>query len=319
MRQLAQADPAQLDAILEDTYPIWGEGLSSSGYRSWNRGQMATRWGQKHLQRVVLTEGGTVLASAKRYDFEAVVGTETAVVMGIGAVFTSPAQRNRGYARALMETMVTDAANRGCRYALLFSEIGSAYYESMGFRVVPRTQLLMDVVRKPGAPATFVRSGETTDLIEIAEINRLYREGASFALKRSPEQIEFCFARRRLLAGLGPAGHRTVEFFVTEEGYRAVAYVLITRGPNGVVLEECGDRDPTGARVGAMLQVLAGRTPGESQKLMTTWFPPSFRPPQVKVLDETPAGEIMMLRPLNGAPMPSIESAPVIYWNTDVF
>lgn len=319
MRQLAPADPAQLDAILEDTYPIWGEGLSPSGYRAWNRGQMATRWGRKHLQRVVLSEGGAVLASAKRYDFEAVVGTETAVVMGIGAVFTAPAQRNQGYARALVETMVADASNRGCRYALLFSEIGSAYYESMGFHVIPRTQLLIDVVRKAGAPATFVRSGESADLIELAEINRLYREGASFALKRSPEQIEFSFSRRRLLAGLGPAGLRGVEFFVTEEGYRAVAYVFITRGPNGVVLEECGDRDPTGARVGAMLQVLAGRTPGESPQLMKTWFPPTFRPPQVKVLDEVPAAEVMMIRPLNGAPMPALGGAPVIYWNSDVF
>ena len=319
MRQLVPADSTQLDTILDDTYPIWGEGLSQTAYRSWNRSQMATSWGQKHLRRVVLTEGGSVLASAKRYDFEVQVGPDAVTAVGIGAVFTSPSQRTHGYARALMETMVNDAVNRGCRYALLFSEIGSAYYESMGFRVIPRTLLSIDVVRKPGAPATFVRSGEASDLIEIADINRRYRDGAAFALVRSPELIEFSFTRRRLLAGLGPAGHCGVEFFVTEEGYRAVAYVFITRGPGGIVIEECGDRDPTGARVGAMLQVLAGRTPAESPQPMTTWLPPNFRPPQIKVLGEVPAREIMMIRPLNGAPMPAIDSAPIVYWNTDTF
>ena len=319
MRQLATADSTQLEAILDETYPIWGEGLSRSAYGAWNRAQMATRWGRANLRRVVLTDEGTVVASAKRYDFDAVVGAESASVVGIGAVFTPPAMRNRGYARALMETMVDDAVNRGCRYALLFSEIGPAYYESMGFRTIPRTLLSIEVIQKGGPPATFVRSGETTDLPEIADINRRYREGASFALTRSPEQIEFSFTRRRLLAGLGPAGHRSVEFFVTEEGYRAVAYVFITHGPGGIVVEECGDRDPTGARLGAMMQVLAGRTPAETPQPMTAWLPPTFRPPQIRVIGETPAREIMMIRPLNGAPMPAIDTAPVIYWNTDTF
>jgi hypothetical protein len=266
-----------------------------------------------------LVDNGTVLASAKRYDFQARIGPSETPVAGIGAVFTPVAQRNRGYARALVERVLEDATARGCRYALLFSEIGSAYYESMGFRVVPRTTLSIDVVRKAGAPATFVRSGEATDLPEIGDINRRYSEGASFALVRSPELIEFSFTRRRLLAGLGPAGHRGVEFFVTEEGYRAVAYVFITRGPGGVVVEECGDRDPTGARIGAMLQVLASRTPAETSQPMTTWLPPSLRPPQIKVLEETPAREVMMIRPLADAPMPSLDTAPVIYWASDVF
>ena len=52
---------------------------------------------------------------------------------------------------------------------------------------------------------------------------------------------------------------------------------------------------------------------------MTAWLPPTLLPPQIKVLGETPAREIMMIRPLNGAPMPAIDSAPVTYWNSDTF
>src|SRR4029453_19281747 len=106
MRQLVTADSTQLDAILGDTYPIWGEGLSPSSYRSWNRAQMATRWGQGHLRRVALAQEETVVASAKRYDFVAQVGATEVPVIGIGAVFTPTAHRNRGYARELMQLMM---------------------------------------------------------------------------------------------------------------------------------------------------------------------------------------------------------------------
>ena len=37
----------------------------------------------------------------------------------------------------------------------------------------------------------------------------------------------YSVAKKRMLAGLDPSGRRTVEYFVTEEGYQAVAYVLL--------------------------------------------------------------------------------------------
>jgi len=312
---------------MDGTYPIWGEGLSRDAYRSWNRAQLATAWGRDHLRRMAWTNDRTLLASAKRYDFHARVGGDPAPVLGIGAVFTPGDRRGRGHARELIEAMLADGSVRGCRYALLFSEIGSPFYESLGFRVLPRTWATLAVVPKSGrgAPATFVRSGETTDLPLIAEISARYGEGQTFSLERSPELIGFGFARRRLLAGFGPAGLREVEFFVAEEGHRPAAYVFITRGPAGAVLEECGDRDPSGARVGAILQVLAARTPADPLLRMNGWLPADLRPPQVRIVAEMPAPEIMMIRPIGDAPWPIAAGAPdladprIAYWQTDVF
>jgi predicted N-acetyltransferase YhbS len=316
--RLIVADAARLEHLLDDTYPVWGEGLSRSAYGAWNRAQMATRWGQDHLRRVVLDDEGKVLASAKRYDLVARIGAERQRGLGIGALFTPEAQRGRGHARRLIELMLDEAADRGCRFALLFSEIGSAYYESMGFRVVPRPLVTLEIIRKPGAPATFVRSGETTDLPALADISARDAADAAFALDRSPELIEFFMLRRRLLAGLGPAGLRQLEFFVAEEGRSAVAYVVITRGPRGVVLEACGDRDPAGARVGSMLQVLAGRDPVDPAAPLRAWLPASFRPPQLRVIAESPASEIMMIRPIGVSAMPDMGRG-VVYWQSDVF
>src|SRR5436190_23336934 len=100
--QLSPADPAQLEAILDQTYPVWGEGLSRHAYGAWNRAQMASRWGRQHLRRLALTDEETLVASAKRYDLEIRIGELTAPVVGIGAVFTPSALRGRGHARALI-------------------------------------------------------------------------------------------------------------------------------------------------------------------------------------------------------------------------
>jgi hypothetical protein len=139
------------------------------------------------------------------------------------------------------------------------------------------------------------------DLDAIADIAARADAGAACALVRPADVITFFLTRKRLHAGLGPAGVRSVEFFVTEEGSRAVAYVVVTRGPHGVVLEDFGDRDPSGARVGAMLQALAARTPAEPPTRLRAWVPPAGLPPQVRVIAQGPADEIMMLRHI-GAP-----------------
>ena len=70
----------------------------------------------------------------------------------------------------------------------------------------------IEVLPVTGAPAMFVRSGEAADLGAIAEITARYAEGAAFALDRTPDLIGFGFARRRLLAGLGPPGFATSSF-----------------------------------------------------------------------------------------------------------
>lgn len=296
---LLTADSGLLDAILDGTYPIWNEGLTRQAYGQWNRAQMATEWGRRHLHRVALVEGGRLLASAKRYDFRATWQGAPVDVLGVGAVFTPPELRGRGHARALLDLMHDDARARGCAVSLLFSEIGPAYYEALGYRIVPTRTMNVHVIRKPGAPATLVRAGDERDLPVIAEVaaSRVAGEHA-FRLERSPDLIAFGLARRRLLAGLGPAGLRSVEFFVAEEGMRAVAFVTISRGPNGTLLEDCGDRDPGGARVGAILQVLAARTPADADVDLISWLPATLQPPQVVITDSAPMNEVMMIRSL---------------------
>lgn len=313
--QLVVADEGALAGILKSTYPIWGEGLSPDGYEKWNRAQGATVWGRDHLRRVALVDGDEVLASAKRYDLRAWVAGRPALVLGIGAVFTPEDRRGRGHARALIELMTADAAVRGCTLALLFSEIGAEYYEQLGFHVVPQRVPEIEIAPRKGVPAALVRTGGPGDLDAIAQIAS--RARAAFALDRSADHIAFFLARRRLLAGLGPAGLRSVEFFVVEEAYRAVAYVVIARGPHGVVIEDCGDCDPSGARVGAMLHTLVLRNSAEPILRCRASLPLGFDSPCWRVLSHAAPDEIMMVKSLGESL--TIIDGQTVYPHLDVF
>jgi hypothetical protein len=170
-----------------------------------------------------------------------------------------------------------------------------------------------------GSPAVLVRAGEDTDIEHIADMHAPEKAPGRWALRRTGDLIRFAIAKRRLLAGLGPPGLRQVEFYVTEEGYRAVAYVLISRGPEGVWLLECGDRDATGARVGAMLQSIEARTPAETPTRFRAWLPAGWCPPQIRIVHTAPAAELMMLMSLEGTPTPALDEGDVRYWQADVF
>ncbi len=58
-------------------------------------------------------------------------------------------------------------------------------------------------------------------------------------------------------------------------------------------IEECGDRDPSGARIGAILQALIAREPVEQRPIIRGWLPPGFEPPQITIVSARPSTEVM--------------------------
>jgi len=239
---------------------------------------------------------------------------------GIGALFTPPEERGRGHASTLVEELVTRARRDGALIASLFSEIGTPFYERLGFAPVPLDEVTVTVDRKKGgAPAMLVRAGEERDLAVVAAMHAVRSANVSFALRRDASLVHYALSKKRLLAGLGPPGLRQVEFFVAEEGASAVAYVVLSENANGWTLEEAGDRDPVGARLGAMLQVLLAREPSHHTPLIRAWWPRAFAvPPQVQLTDRSAPKDVFMVRPLSDAAMPKTAD-DVFYWHADHF
>ena len=317
---LVVAEGALLDRILDLTFPIWNEGLSRQAYGQWNVSQTRTPWGREHLHRfALLDDDGELLATAKRYRHEIRLDGREGWMAGFGAVFTPPAGRGRGAASRLLELLMERSRAEGALLASLFSEIGPGFYARLGFRPVPFDEVTVNVTVKGGSPAMLVRAGVERDLPDIAALDATRSSGVRFALRRSPSLLAYALTKKRLLAGLGPPGLRQLEFFVAEEGASAVAYVVLSENANGWTLEEAGDRDPAGARLGGMLQVLLAREPSHRTPLIRAWWPRAMAvPPQLQLTDRSEARDIFMVRPLADVAMPETAD-DVFYWRSDYF
>lgn len=318
--KLVPADAALSPKILDATFAIWHEGLSRAAYGRWWEAQRRIRWGQERVQRFALVDDtGAWRASAKRYRFDVRIDGRHGWMSGLGAIFTPSEHRGRGYASRLIELLLDRDRREGALVAGLFSEIGADFYGRHGFRPIPFTDVTVEVTRKDGAPAVLVRAGEERDLPALSAMHDSRCGTARFALMRDPAAIQYALSKKRLLAGLGPPGLRQVEFVVAEEGASAVAYAVLHQNASGWTLEEAGDRDPAGARLGAILQTLVAREPARPAPLIRAVWPSGFPvPPQVQLKDRSPSRDLFMLRPLVDLDLPT-RADEIFYWHSDYF
>ena len=139
-----------------------------------------------------------------------------------------------------------------------------------------------------------VRAGENSDAAGVAAMHDQRARGFDLAMLPDEAQVRYSISKKRMFAGLGTGLGRSIEYFVSEEGHQAVAFVLlqVTRGASGQSdtwsIEACGDRDPSGARLGAMLQVLLARAPSAQRPIIRAWWPDSLRPPQLRIVHASP-------------------------------
>jgi len=167
---------------------------------------------------------------------------------------------------------------------------------------------------------TLVRGGEERDLAAIVAMGQVRAAPFRFHLDRDLDFVQYAITKKRLLAGLGSPGAHQVQFFIAEEGITAAAYVVLHVVGHTWTIEECGDRDPGGARVGAILQALIAREPVERRPSIRGCLPPGFVPPQFTIVAAKSSMEIMRVRWLGTTSVrPRLSSDDVLYWHNDVF
>jgi GNAT superfamily N-acetyltransferase len=124
---MGHRDAAVLDAMVADGRPLLRRWLEDGLYRGW----LAEREG------AVVAGGGLIVSTwlpnaADPQDRRATILN----------VYTEPAHRRQGLARALMEVMLGWCRDEGFRAVTLdASEDGRALYESLGFRPTPQMRL----------------------------------------------------------------------------------------------------------------------------------------------------------------------------------
>lgn len=298
------------------------EGLSRQAYSRFDTAQMGTAWGRRHQRRLALVDGADVLASATRYDLTAILDQQPVRVCGIGSLFSEPSHRDDGHAREFVDRLLDDAVRDGAVMALRFSEMRPQDCEPDGFELVPMLEAELSVAEssRRGAPMTLIRGGEERDLAAIVAMGQVRANPFRFHLDRDVDFVQYAITKKRLLAGFGQATARQLHFFIAEEGITAAAYVVVSIVGRTWTIEECGDRDPSGARVGAILQALIAREPVERRPTIRAWLPRGFVPPQVTLVSAKPSAEVLMVRSLGSmAVTPLLSGDDVLYWRSDIF
>ena len=319
MATVVPAEGVILERILEVAPRTSLQGLSRDAYAKFDAAQMKTAWGRDHRRRFALVDGADVLASATQYDLPGILDKRPVRVCGIGEITQSAL--GTAVAQELVDQLLDKASHDGAAIALLFSDM-SPEHRPAGFGVVSMTVAELKVTEstRRGAPMTLIRGGEERDLAAIVAMGQIRSDPFRFHLDRDVDFVQYAITKQRLRAGLGQPGARELHFFIAEEGITAAAYVVVSIVGGTWTLEECGDRDPSGARVGAILQALIAREPVERRPTIRAWLPRGFVPPQVTIVSTKPSIHVLMVRSLESTGVhPPLSDGDVLFWGSDLF
>ncbi len=315
------ADLALLARIVELRHRHAAVPLTAAAFARWQQAQSRTAWGRTHITQMALMDGDLLRASAACYHVPAVLDSRDVRVLAAGDLL--PHTSNLDDTRALVEQMLVDATASGDAVMVIGARERPSWADELGFAdITPSTvELACPTTRRPGAPMLSIRAGEDSDLTHIVGMgDTAWATARRFHLTRDADFIKHGIVVDRLLAGLSPLGTLRLEFFATEEGTNAAAYVVLRVTEDGWVLQQCGDRDPTGARVGAIIQALVARDPTAVAPRIRAWLPPGVVPPQVRTTPSDASLGCVLARVLE----PASDTAPLtaadsLYWRSDCF
>jgi Acetyltransferase (GNAT) domain len=321
MLTLVPAEGTILERILDTQHSVEHEGLGRQAFTTRDRVQRRTAWALRHHRRVVLMDGSDVLASAQRYDFTGWLDHQRVSICGIAAVCTDLTRGNGHHPRELVERLIDEARRNGSDVAILFVTTGRIACVPDGFEMIPTADVELGVAEslRHGAPMTPMRGAEDRDLPAIVAMGQVRSDRYRFHLDRDVDLVKHVITRKRLLAGLGAAGVRQLHFMIAEEGITAAAYLVVSIAAGTWTIEECGDRDVSGARVGALLQALIAREPAERRPVIRGWLPAGFVPPQVTIVSTQPSPELIFGQVLTTRTPLRLSAADVLFWRSDVF
>ena len=317
--QVVAADGGLLDRALDAVFSDPAHGLDRAAYGTWDAAQRKSPWAASHQRRFALLERDLLTATALRRDLTGSLDGLPISICALGSI----SSRGRAVAACQLLSRLSEySRNDGADAVLIFASAEAAVTVPERFERLPIDHVNVRVVEssRRGAPMILVRSGEERDLPALVSMGAQRAAQYRFHLTRDAPLMKHVIARMRMLAGLGGHGARQLEFLVAEEGATAAAYLVLSRSGSAWTIDECGDRDPSGARVGAMLQSVIARESSECRPVITSWFPAGFRPPQLVVTSTTvgkDAHNPRFFRPR--ATRVRLTAGDVLFWPSDSF
>jgi GNAT superfamily N-acetyltransferase len=287
MPHLVNASQAQVEAVYRESHAIWGGGLNFEQYFGLWREVSSLPWTRKHAAfRVWLGDDGELLSSLKLYRplIQLFGRTERATVLG--AIFTPRAMRGRGHASEMLQAVIEACRCRGERLALLFSDIGTTFYEAAGFRPLPAEEH-WGRLRRPrrALPGGWeLRRPESGDLPAIRRAHDAFTAERSLAFIRDEEHWRFLeersagyFARLR-----DPAVRQCCR--VAVDNGRFAGYLITVEGRGEWNVREIGAVGGDARRMAVILSLGAHEARMSGLRHFYGWLPPDV----VAELDDWP-------------------------------
>lgn len=254
--------------VLPHTAALWAGRRSFELYQSQTLEIAHSAYGKRFYRTIGLFEGSRLLASCKRYERTARVGSRRLRACGIGAVFTAQELRGRGYASAMLGALLDAARDEGFGAAYLFSDIRPQFYAQLGFTELPSRSISLRADTLDGGHVAAEPLG-ARDWSGVRGCFDALDARRGWALERSP--LVWDWIRLRLRQGCEHASGQPVRL-VVRRGRTVSAYLIGRREPvhDAFVLDEFGYADDAGREeVPRLLRAAAG-----DLRRVTGWLAP---------------------------------------------
>ncbi len=135
------ADEAQRLASFANVFDVWPMANTLAEHVA--RRQQSVQ--HRYARWYVGTRAGEVVVSLACYPLQLAVHGEVLEGIAIGSVHTRADCRRQGLAPQLLHYVEREAAQRGARLSLLYSDIGTDYYARLGYQACPSWEVAWEV------------------------------------------------------------------------------------------------------------------------------------------------------------------------------
>lgn len=269
--------------VLPATYELWGGRRTFEKYVADFRDVAESAYGKRRPFTVGVAENGRIVCSCKNYERSLHWQNKTLRATGIGAVFTDPQYRGRGYATAMLGGLLDRERAEGRDFAYLFSDIHPAYYERLGFIALPSRVLTLRAGSLDGSPVG-AEPLEARDWTAVRQCFDALEARRPWGFKRSP--LVWQFMRQSWGIRVGSA-MQPVNLIV-RRSRKAIAYLIARRAlpDDTLIVDDFGFANDDGrAILPALLRTAAG-----DLRRVSGWLPPPV------ARDALPRGSVKVRR-----------------------
>lgn len=245
LQYVNELTPSQIRQTQDDSHACWGAGNELEERIQRLQELLALAGPNRFRLSGLSDENGFVPVSMKRHDLLLNVAGQPKKTLGIGAVFTTEASRNKGLAKQLLEFALGEATKEGYELALLFSEISPEYYKRLSFVEVPAWRCHFDVASLPKAHPLDIHAATPNEAPKLLnwyekswprDFTRLVRDDFrwNFFRKRMGSSTDLIFSDGNgeggyLTLSMGKAGSLWIDELVTTRPLLDRAWATIAK------------------------------------------------------------------------------------------